>query len=176
MNPAILANGVLFQLAWFGSVLGGANRSNLWGLPALALLAAQSLRGAHARKDAAWVGAALVTGFLLDTLWIHLGVLDYAGASLAPFWILTLWCALGLTMNHSMIAFAQRPLLGGLLAGVSAPFSYLGGERLGAVVVADPFQLAWVSLTWGALFWLAFCLVRRSRGLNQAPAGVPTPS
>lgn len=176
MNPATLANGALFQAAWFSCVLGGANESNLWGLPILALLAVQSLRGAYTRQDAVWAGAALAMGFLLDTLWIQTGVLVYDGWTFAPVWILTLWCALGLTMNHSMSFFAQKPLLGGLLAASSAPLSYLGGERLGAVLVPDPVQLVWISLTWGLVFWLAFILVRRTRevpGSDAVAAATP---
>lgn len=164
INPAILANGALFQAAWFGCVLGGANDANFWGVPALALLGWQSIRGIYTRLDAAWMAAALAMGLILDTLWIKTGILVYDGWAWAPVWILVLWCALGLTMNHSMRFFAERPLMGAVLAGGSAPFSYLGGERLGAVMVPDPVQLVWVSLTWGLVFWLAFTLVGRSLG------------
>ena len=75
------------------------------------------------------VFAAASIGFCLDTLWIRVGVLDYAGASVAPVWIVLLWVGVGLSVNHSLAPFGARPWVGGLLAGLTAPVSYLGGER-----------------------------------------------
>ncbi|MDP0881144.1 DUF2878 family protein, partial [Klebsiella variicola] len=71
----------------------------------------------------------------------------------APLWILLLWVALALVINHSMAAFKQRLLLIGLFGGIGSPMSYLAGARFGAVEWLAP---AWavvlaVGLSWALL-------------------------
>jgi hypothetical protein len=162
MNRANLLNAGLFQGAWFACVLGGAAGTSVWGAGAVAGLAAFAAFGDRLRSDFAFALAAGLFGFALDTLWIRTGVLDYAGASVAPAWIVLLWVGVGFTLNHSLAVFCARPWLGGLLAGLSAPLSYLGGARLGAVAVPDPWLLGFVALAWWGVFTAAFAVARRT--------------
>jgi hypothetical protein len=111
-------------------------------------------------RDLVLASVAAVVGFLLETVWIRAGVLDYAGAVVAPAWIVLLWVGVGLTVNHSLAFLQRRPWLGGAMAGATAPLSYLAGERFGAVVVPDPWLLAAVSAAWFLLFALGFALAR----------------
>ncbi len=98
-------------------------------------------------------------------------MLNYAGAAVAPVWIVLLWVAVGLTLNHCLSMFKERPWLGGLLAGLGAPLSYLGGERLGAVSIDEHWQLLWISPVWLLLFALAFTLARNlARSYPPLPA------
>jgi hypothetical protein len=156
MSRANLLNAGLFQVAWFACVLGGAADSSLWGAAALVALLGFSLAGGMGRFDLTLAGVAAAVGFLLDTAWIRTGILDYSGAPFAPLWIVMLWGGVGLTINHSLSMFQARPWLGGLLAGVTAPLSYLAGERFGAVSIGDPWLLPIVSLVWMLLFAAAF--------------------
>jgi len=173
LNLANLCNAVLFQFAWFACVLGGAAGSSLWGAGAVTSLAAFAALRDRWRSDVAFALLGAVVGLGLDTLWIQTGVLDYGGAALAPPWIVLLWAGVGLTLNHSLGLFSARPWLGGLLAGLSAPLSYLGGERLGAVAVPDPWLLGFVAATWFALFTLAFAAARSfSARIAVAPAAL----
>jgi len=162
MNFPNLINALLFQGAWFACVMGGAAGSSLWGAGTLAALTTFVLLRNRWRSDLTWAAAAAVTGFVLDTLWIRLGILDYGATEYAPLWIVMLWAAVGLTLNHSLGLFAERPWLGALLAGATAPLSYLAGERLGGVVVPDPMLLGGVSLVWAGVFYLAFVCSGRS--------------
>lgn len=155
MNPWNVANGVLFQVAWFACVLGGAAGTSLWGALVLTLMLGQSLAGDAWRRDLRLALGTAVVGFALDTLWIHLGVLDY-GSAVAPVWIVMLWVAVGLSVHRCLSFFKSRPWLGGLFAGLGAPFSFLAGERFGAVVIDEPFELAIISLTWLLLFAALF--------------------
>ena len=104
---------------------------------------------------------ALPAGLLLDSLWIHLGVLDFGGATYAPSWILLMWIAVALTINHSLVFLRDRPLLGALVVALFGPVAYIGGDKLGAVQVPELSALWMVSLSWGLLFWLLFVLARR---------------
>ncbi|MEQ8858201.1 MAG: DUF2878 domain-containing protein [Pseudomonadales bacterium] len=164
-----LANGAVFQLAWFACVIGGAAGTSLWGAVALAALLGMSIYGGSSGRDLGLAGAIATVGFMLESLWIHTGVLDYQGASLAPAWIVMLWAAVGLTVNHCLSMFKARPWLGGLLAGAGAPFSYLGGERLGAVIVDAPIELLAVSAVWLVLFTAIFMAAREVDRMVAGP-------
>lgn len=172
MNRWNVLNGVLFQMTWFACVLGGAAGTSIWGFAAVALLLGHSAFAGTLSRDMILASAAAAVGFLVETFWIRSGVLDYGGAMVAPVWIVLLWVAVGLSLNHCLSMFQSRPWLGGSLAGLGAPLSYLGGERLGAVSIADPLQLLWISVAWLALFALAFHL---ARALTMAMERAPTP-
>jgi hypothetical protein len=156
MNRWNIFNGVLFQLTWFACVLGGAADTAVWGVAALVLLLGHSGFAGTMSRDLILASAAAAVGFVVETFWIQAGVLNYGGAMVAPVWIVMLWGAVGLSLNHCLSMFKPRPWLGGLLAGLGAPLSYLSGERLGAVGIGDPLQLVWISVVWLLLFALAF--------------------
>ena len=161
-NPVNLLNVALFQLTWFGSVMGAARGTALFGLIGLSLLLAFSTWRKTLRADVLFVCALLPLGWVVDSIWANAGILNY-GTTFAPLWILMLWAGVGLSLNHGMSFFVARPLVGGLLAGGAAPFSYLGGERLGAVEIPDPVALAWISLGWFVVFFTVFRLARRAQ-------------
>lgn len=157
-------NAALFQLVWFAAVLGAAHEQPGWAWGSLVLLAAQTLTTSLWRIDLAFAVVCMAIGFLVDSLWSWAGVLEYTGAGLAPAWILTLWAATGLSLNHSLGWFRTRALIGGLAAGVVAPISYLAGERLGAISVPTPALLGWVALSWVPIFGILFALANSLGG------------
>ncbi len=172
-SRAVLVNGVLFQAAWFACVLGGANNV-IWPGVGVVLLLIVSLANAPTLRHDAQLALLLVpTGWVLDSAWIATGVLDYHGASVAPAWIVLMWLALGLTINHSMAFFRDRPWLGSLAVLGAAPLSYFAGERLGAVIVPEPARLIIVALVWAVLFFcvFSFARVRSKRWLAAGATG-----
>lgn len=169
MNRGNVVNAVLFQAAWFACVIGGAQGTNVWGALAVGGLLIYALLGSVRGRDLALGCAGASVGFIVDTVWIRTGVLDYAGAAIAPVWIVMLWVGVGLTVNHSLSLFKARPWLGGLFAGATAPLSYLAGERFGAVIIPDPWQLAFISLVWALLFTAVFTLARDAESAHLRP-------
>ena len=153
----LIANAVIFQATWFACVIGGAAGQPIWGFLGVGVLLGLNVGQPLIRADL-WIMAILaVVGFAIDTAWIALNVLSYeGGALLAPAWILALWLAFALTVNHSMAWLQPRPWLAGLLAAVFAPVTYLAGERLGAVTVVEPLRLGMISAAWGIVFTLVF--------------------
>lgn len=134
----------------------------LWpGVLALVLLVASVSGTSCRRQDVLVAMLALPVGLVLDTLWIRLGVLDYGGVNFAPPWILLMWIGVALTINHSLVMLRDRPLLGALVVAVFGPLSYVGGDRLGAVVVPQLQSLWMVSLSWGLFFGFLFVIARR---------------
>ena len=163
-------NGVLFQGTWFACVLGGA-QGLFW--PGAAMVAAMIFSLANApslRHDLLLALVLVPVGGLLDTGWIMLGVLDYHSAALAPTWIILMWLAVALTINHSLAFFRDRPWLGAAAVLGAAPLSYLAGERFGAVTVPEPWWLIAISLSWGLLFLLLF---RHARARSLSEPALP---
>ncbi len=154
MNAHAIINAVLFQATWFAAVLGGT----FGALIACAVLAAHVLARSGWRDLA--LGAVVgVVGLGLDTLWIYSGILDYHGAAVAPPWIVVLWVAVGLSLNHSLSMFIGRPWAGSALVVVACPLSYMGGAALGAVIIPAPLPLVAVALGWALVFGTLFGIV-----------------
>ena len=80
-----------------------------------------------------------------------------------------------MTLNHSLSLFIRWPVAGGLMAGGAAPLCYLSGERLGAVTVPDPWQLAWIALAWAVIFIVTFSRLKAQAARDCTPA-TDTPS
>lgn len=144
-----------YQATWF-AVAWSAGRGQAWiGILACACfvawqLAASSRRGADIRV----LFAALACGALVDGAIASLGLLTYASPAPglpAPAWIVALWGAFALTLNHSMAWFAHRPSTTALFAAIGGPMAYLGAARgFGALVFPDP---AWPALIALSVAW-----------------------
>jgi hypothetical protein len=157
MNRATIINAVLFQLVWFACVVGGGSYGWFWpGVVATLALIVSVRNASTVRHDVLLAMVLTPAGWMLDTLWIYLGVLDFHGLPVAPSWIVLLWLSLALSINHSLAFFRDRPLVGAVAVMLTAPLSYLAGERLGAVLVPDVMRLGWISLAWGVLFYGVF--------------------
>ncbi|MDT8408196.1 MAG: DUF2878 domain-containing protein [Wenzhouxiangellaceae bacterium] len=163
---ALWINQAFFHASWPACVIGAAN-GMLWpGLLAVGAFALWQLQPQRVhRLDASVVAVFMLAGLLLDSLWIQVGLFEYSSHwpidGVTPLWLLLLWLALGLTVNHSLAFFRRRWLLFAALASVGSPLSYACAERLGAVEWTGP---AWLVLLavgpiWGvivaALFRLA---------------------
>ena len=173
-----IVNAVLFQITWFACVLGGAQGIWLWGAIGVALLLVYSYSQSYLSQDLKFVGVLLVAGLCLDSFWATIGILDFGSEAkrleffgnsvlflgnnvlVAPPWILLLWAGVGLTLMHSLGFFVERPWLGALMAGGASVPSYLAGQRLGAVVLPDPYALGFIVLTWAVLFCILFSWAR----------------
>lgn len=163
MNWTLVLNALLFQLTWLGCVIGGARGEWFWGAIGVFALLAFSYKQAALKRDLPFVLVLVVVGFCFDSLWATTGIIDFgeqaqpfAEVTLAPGWITLLWAGVALTVTHSLGFFVARPRLGALMAGCAAFTAYLGGERLGAVVIPEVLALGWVSCLWGITFFLTF--------------------
>ncbi|HEY5647790.1 MAG TPA: DUF2878 domain-containing protein [Pseudomonadales bacterium] len=152
----LVGNAALFQVTWFGCVVGGAAGQPGWAVPGLAALLALNLTRSSLSAEGYLAVALGSVGFGLDSLWNSLGLLDYGEHGLAPLWVVGLWLGLALTVNHSLGWLRGRPLLAAVLAAVAAPLTYLAGERLGAVRVPAQEGLMLVGAAWALLFWFLF--------------------
>jgi len=80
-------------------------------------------------------------GIVLDTLWIHLGMIDYIAdwpfAWLCPLWLFTLWFAVGFDFRHSLMWINDHKLIGAIVTGAAGPSSYWSGAALGIATIPE---------------------------------------
>ncbi len=125
------SNLIGYQAVWFITV-AAAGRGLAWpGVSAaLAFVLAQLARSDRRRADARLALLALACGLLIDGSLASLGWIRCAAPTLTPpAWILALWAAFALTLNHSFACLRGRPRLACLLGAIGGPLAYWGAAR-----------------------------------------------
>ena len=160
-----MANAVFFQLGWFACVLSIRQPGLL--LAACALLLVQLLWICDRGEWRAVLAVAAV-GWLIDSIWLQLGVLTIPNVhNLLPLWLAMLWLLFATTLRHSLGWTARHWWLSSLLGALGGPLSYLSGATLAGLgvpwdAVSD---LLLLSLSW-ALLLPALHGLTRSRWLQ----------
>lgn len=169
MKARIITNLVGFQLCWWLCVAYG--ETLLLAAPLL-WVAAQPfvLRRAFGKggnysvrieSEYLLIVAAVLIGAVTESLLSFVGIWAQPTDFVLPVWLLVLWALLGGCMYHSFAWLAGRFVLGGVLAAVSAPLSYVAGAALNANydLVSGWQSLIKIALVWSAVFplllWLA---------------------
>lgn len=172
-----------YEIVWFAAVIGASRGSALPGLLSAAAFTAWQLRVSHRRaSDLRLAGIALLCGLIVDGVLSHMGWMHYAAMSLAvppgvPLWILALWVAFAMTLNHSMAWLSSRPGWALALGAAGGPLAYWGASRSWqAVVFEAPAARAaiWLAVGWGIALLLLASLAARwsaSGGSRQDMAG-----
>lgn len=163
----LLFNVLLFQMAWFATVIAAAADVPWIGPVVVALVVAIHL--AQSRRPRTESGLILVStlmGLAADSLILATAWVSYPNGTwvpgLAPYWIVMLWAVFATTLNVSMRWLHGRYLLAAAFGAVGGPLSYLAGARLGAMSIVDPVPaLAVLALVWAlAMPLLAFLAAR----------------
>lgn len=159
-----------YQAAWFVAV-GFAARGLAWpGIVACVGFAALTWWHSPLRQsDLRLVAAALACGLLLDGALAATGWLHYAApmpALPAPAWIVALWAAFAMTLQHSMQWLLARPLAAVLFGAIGGPLAYSGASRgFDAVAFNMPMQATLLlGFGWGVAMWLLAAIARSSPG------------
>lgn len=173
-----IANVVCFQLVWLATVAGAAN--GLWWAGPLAVLVFASWQvplSANPRADLKLMAIAAFAGFLIDSALVLSGLLVFKTpvpwALAAPVWIVALWVAFALTLNHSMAGLKARPLLAVLLGVLGGPLAYwVAADVWHAVDLhgGAGLSLTVIGLVWGALTPALLTLAERLRAPAAAAA------
>ncbi len=171
----VVINFVVFQAAWFATVLGAANGMPWVGPIVVLAAAALHLRNTRLPQiEARLLASAMALGLVVDSLLLATGWIAYPNGAwipgLAPYWIIAMWALFATTLNVSMRWMRGRYLIAALFGAVGGPLSYFAGSKLGAMVFVDAtaaaagLALAW-ALAMPALMWLA----SRLDGTQQPP-------
>jgi hypothetical protein len=175
--PAMLLNVGLFQLGWFGCVLGAAN-GVAWLGPAIALAVAgfYLFQNPGRGREARMLLSVVLLGTALDSALVAAGLVVFYEptwpAPLAPAWMSALWLVFGTTLTRSLAWIQGRPVLGMLLGAVGGPLAYAGGVALGAAEFTNPSA---VGLTAVMLAWAVAMLALAEFGAWAMPAPPAAP-
>ena len=123
------------------------------------------------RVEITLVAVATAIGITLDSALSIAGAVQYEGTLFigqAPFWLVAIWAGFGATLRHSQSIFVRSKLTAGLTGFVGGPLAYLGGEKLGRLVVHETFGMLSVSALWAVAMFTLFWTVHRLSE-NESP-------
>lgn len=172
------ANLVGYQLVWFAAVIG-AGQGNVWSgvLAAGVFVVGQWTWSRQRAADARLIVVALLLGQVIEGSLARNGVVTFAAAwpsaNFAPLWILAVWAAFAMTLNHSLGFLQGRTWLSAVFGAVGGPLAYLSAARgWGAVQFAEPMwrALAWLALAWAVAMPLLAHLAQRWTNDSRARA------
>lgn len=166
-SVAVFVNFGLFQVAWFTAVYGAATHQVILGcLPgwAAAMWQIFDLRERN-RWEAGLIAAVLCVGIAVETSFVALGAITYAGTLpgqiFPPIWILAMWLAFG-TLPHGCLYWLNGRLwTQAILGAIVGPINYIVGANLGAAMLPDPplYSIIVIGAGWALavplIFWLA---------------------
>jgi Protein of unknown function (DUF2878) len=178
----VWANFIAYQAVWWAIVYSAGRNRTLPGVLAAVVFVCMQLAVSEQRvSDVRLIAVALLVGIVLDGALAASGVVQYSSSPPAippggaPVWILALWAAFALTLNHSLRWLRGRPLIGALLGAAGGPLAYASSSRLsGAVAFAPPEWRAVVCLAvgWGiAIGLLSYVAGYWARTLSYPPTG-----
>lgn len=170
-----------YHAVWLTAVIAAAHGLTWPGLVALALFAACQLGLSRNRLlDGQLMAWALVCGLILDGALAASGWIAYAEPEQAvppggaPLWILTLWAAFALTLNHSLRFLQDRLWVASVLGAVGGPLAYWGATRAwGVARFVNPEWHALVALTAGWAVALPLLAAWARRRANNPGATAP---
>jgi Protein of unknown function (DUF2878) len=165
----LIANFLLFQLAWFSCVVSAAYGTPWSGVAVTIMIMAWHLSKIRPLKSEIWLlFIAIAIGACFDQLMLMMQWIVYQNHgwsdALVPVWILALWCAFASTLNVSLVWLQGRYLMAILLGAIAGPIAYLGAERIGAVTLTGEVSYIALSIGWALLTPL---LLYIAKYLNQ---------
>ena len=160
----LLANFILFQLAWFACVAGAA-----YGMPWLGVSVTLITTGWHlyqsrrAKPEMLLMFAVLLLGASFDQIMLLSELVSYQqhgwSTSLVPVWIVALWLAFASTLNLSLAWLQGRYLIAVIFGASGGPLAYFGAQNIGAVTLPSSASYIALSIGWAvitpALLYLA---------------------
>ena len=149
-----ITNFILFQLAWFVTILSAAKGVAYVGVFYTIiwmfwhLLMMTKTRNAEIKS---LLFAAFI-GYAFDSILVVTGVIVFpehtslGGPS--PLWMVCLWINLIATINLSLSWLKGRYVLSGAIAAIAGPMAYIAGEKLGAITLFGNISMLIISIMW----------------------------
>jgi hypothetical protein len=168
-----IVNFVVFEAGWLACVLAAAHGDPWLGVGVVAAIAAFHVTLADAPvAELALLGVAALIGAMFDSGLVAAGLVRYPGAAgpFAPPWIVAMWVLFATTLDGCLAWLQRRPYLAIILGAAGGPLAYLGGQRLGALILDDrSLALLALAVGWGALTPTLLAIAARLTG-NADPA------
>ncbi|MCB1136761.1 MAG: DUF2878 domain-containing protein [Chlamydiia bacterium] len=135
-----IAFGMLsFYLVWFVCLWGAVQgRHYLGPLLVLGTIVIHCIISPQWRKDLAIIVLVSLSGSVLDSAYMALGMMEYATPNplipwLCPLWLTSLYALFAMTVDHSLAWIQRHWSLAVISGALGGAFSYIAGERVHAV-------------------------------------------
>lgn len=155
-----LLNGLLFYVGWFICVIAAAKNRPEWALVAtVAIVAAHFILYDKRWKDFILLVVLSSAGLLIDTFFLWAGWISYQSPNrffihLAPLWIVCLHAIFSTTINHSLAWLKNYLFASSFLGAGGIAWTYLAGQRLGAIDLLLPNFLSLLAIGCVWFFYL----------------------
>jgi hypothetical protein len=151
----VVANFVVFQIAWFTCIGSVARDLSSLGLAVIAIAVAIHLISVRHRSNAMLLAASsLLLGIIIESIlaMTHATQFDHSALAIgsAPLWMIAMWALFSTTLNVSMRWMRGKYMLSILLGAVAGPLSYLAGSKLGALSLPLDHSLLIIGTCWAA--------------------------
>lgn len=168
----LIANFLLFQLAWFSCVAGAAQGLPWLGVAVTLATLILHLSAAHQLKpELMLIAAALILGACFDQSMLAAEWVDYQhhgwSDAFVPAWILALWAAFASTLNVSLAWMQGRYLVATLFGAAGGPLAYLGAEKLGAVTLNGEIAYVVLSIGWAVMTPALLYMTKHFNGFKR---------
>ncbi len=169
-------NFVLLQTVWFALVVGVVYQHIWLGAGLLLAFVLWQLHPVNRKaNDITIVLTLMALGLILDSVWLQLGLISYQMqwpySFMAPIWIVMLWVAFGLTINHSLSWIFDYKAIGVLMGAIGGPVSYLAAQQFGAVTLNQPvLALAALATGWTLVMVMLITVFRESSSYKEHQA------
>lgn len=135
-----IVNILLYQCAWFASVLGAAHQQPWLGLEVTGIVLGWHFMQVKSPKSEAWlILIALLMGLLFDQALLAFELIDYQAhgwsEALVPVWILALWLGFATLLNVSLRWMRDKLFLAAMLGLIGGPLAYQAAEALQAITI-----------------------------------------
>lgn len=153
----IVANFILFQIAWFVGILAPLG----WASTIVALIIAAHLWLFAAPREWRLIVLTMLIGGVWDTLLSAIGIFNFNPTTtfwsplIVPLWLLLLWGNFAMALCHSLCWLRNYKIIAAIAGGLIGPAAYLSGAALTdklTIAVSAPLFFA-VS----APFWAIVC-------------------
>jgi hypothetical protein len=153
----ILINIISFNLAWIGLVYFG----NSFIPIATLFLIIHFVFLSNDRNEIRFSVFVCFIGIAIDSSLKFYNIFIFQGSLYIPVWLVFLWVCFSTTLCHSL-RFLEKSIWIQIAAGLIAPFSYIAGNKLGAVDFGESTFIIYIilALIWSTLFVLFFYLKR----------------
>lgn len=128
---------IYFNFAWYG-IAYFAVKGFYWVTMLIALVAylivwkQKNLATPFLRKAYQQALVLCGLGLLFDVIMHFYGVVQFAnmGGGLLPLWLVSIWVLFASVLPTLALTFKDRPIIGSMVAAISAPLSYLIAEKM----------------------------------------------
>jgi steroid 5-alpha reductase family enzyme len=166
--PSSAVNGLLYTISYMIIMFYGVKGSFFIPLiTAIVCYIAQLILLSYFEKHNIWLCIflsliALSLGTLQEMGFVYFKLLTYPKhIFLSPFWVLSLYPLLSLTLHSSLAFLKKHTFIAFLLGGIGANAAYLSGEAMRGVILFWPLSCPIIFFSWGFLLVILVLLNKK---------------